>query len=313
MNPSHPGHRRTLPALVILALAMLASLGAIPSAAAHNFDGRLQVKGTGTNFAGSNADTALAATPGTAVSYALKAVNKGTADSQYRIVVEDIDGATTAVTAGSLIVTQMAGNPSDGYFTPPIKPGASFAFTVKVTVPVGSPQKTYRTYVSLYNAGAFSYSRTDFETLYTEVKAPAKGTATGLYVRSGSLPFVGGPAGYQRAGAPAIKVGQTSTFTVRLRNDSPVPAQMTAQVFSHPCASFSVTSVKQGAADYTFAWRNGGFVTPTIAKGAQLDFTVVVKYLAADPNCTLGLVGVYSYGYGDNVGSYQYLVVPASV
>ncbi|MCX6401873.1 MAG: hypothetical protein NTX33_18320, partial [Propionibacteriales bacterium] len=312
MSSSLPRRRSALRVLVVLVLGLVATLMALPGASAHNFDGQLQVRGTGSNYAGANSDTALAVAPGATATYYVKVLNKGTTESQYRLALSADPALTVAVTAGSLVVSSMAGNYNDGYFTPPIKPGASLAVTIKITVPAGSLQRTYLTYVDLFNAGTYSFTHLSRQLLYTEVKAPATTTSTGLFVRNGSLPFVGGAVTYQRAGAPAIKVGQTSTFTVRLRNDSNGPEQIQASIGS-PCAAFTVVSVKLGNVDVTQAWKTGTYVTPVLAKGVQKDYTAIVKYLAADPNCSLATTLVSSYGYGDGVGSYQYLVTPGAV
>jgi len=266
-------------------LAGVVGLGALPAAAAAEQTGLLQLKGIGSTFAGSPAIVSLAAAPGATATYAGRIYNNGSEGGQYQMhMVQDGLPSKVVVTVGSLTVTKYAFSEL-GYFTPPIEPAKTLAFTVKVTPPAGSPQGTHTIEVDLWSPTS-GLSQTGV--IVTNVK-PVKGT-TGydLYARNGTQPFIGGSFSGQFASAPSIKVGGSATYTVRLENDGKTPTTIGLRLanagFIYCDDAFPVT-VKDGIIDVTTAVLAGSYVTPVLAAGAHRDLVVTIKYPVYAPDC----------------------------
>ncbi|KAA1419085.1 hypothetical protein F0U44_11535 [Nocardioides humilatus] len=272
--------RRLLVACVAGALVMLAL---VAPAEAVNLDGRLQVKGPGSVYTVSGATVSLATSPGKGVTFSLKVVNTGTSVAQYNVKVFADSHLTVEATTGSLRLTPLAVGP-DGYFTAPIEPGAAQTIALKTTPIAGTTQTSLLTQVFLYATN--NTSNLSQVILDTEIRAPkSSGNGYALYAHNGSQPFVGGDVSAQIATAPALKLGQTASYKVRLKNDSASSTEIGLYLDNvASCNAYYSTTVKAGSVDVTADAVSGHYVTPSLAPGKYKELTVAIKYVALAPS-----------------------------
>lgn len=274
----------TIGSLLACIATVLALLAVAPAAEAANTAGRLQVKGQGSVYTVNGATVSLATVPQSAVTYSVKVVNTGSTVAQYNVKVFADSQLTVAATTGSLNLTPLAVGP-DGYFTAPIAGGGAQTISLKLTPEAGTPQTSLVTYVQLYATDGTTVLGQVI--LQTEIAAPASsGSGYALYARNGSQKYVGGAVSDQLASAPALKVGSTATYKVRLKNDSASSTQIGLFMASGSCGSYYTTTVKAGTIDVTAAAASGSYVTPVLAPGQFKELTVSIKYVAlAPPSC----------------------------
>jgi hypothetical protein len=302
--------------LVALLLVVLSTMLSQP-AGAVNYDGRLQLKGTGSNFTGSGHVAALVVSAGGTATYSLKVVNTGADLAQYSLKVYSDQSAGLSVHSSSSDITALTSS-YDGYVTAPIAAGKSVTYTVKVTAAPGTAQSTVRTFAGLSSVSADGshYFQLDSEQMYTEVKAPAAGTAADdLFVKGGSQPYVGGSVSGQTAAGPALKVGQSASYTLHLKNDGTAPGTIALHLDNPAdlgCAAFYTTVIKDGSKIVTAAVLAGTYVTPTLKVGAAKDLTVTVKYVvAAGGGCQQLSLETYG-GTSGAVQHYSYVLITAA-
>lgn len=295
-----PSRARAVRAVAVLLAALVAPLLIASSASAYNQNGHLLVRGTGSTYttgypatsgsfsAGSSA--AIAVPSGGSATYSFKVLNKGTTASRYRVLMTT--SATATVRSGTAYgpIVKM-GLYDDSYLTPTISPGATLTYFVKVQLAPGSPQATYGTGILLFaeeqaNPSLPGYAM-DTVSMLTEVRAPAAGTnPREIFARNGGLSYVGGSVDYQTAGAAPLKVGASTTFTVRLRNNGPEPSQVGALLRNEAgCDDGFTVTVKSGLTDVTAAWRSSVFYSPVLAAGQTRDYTVTVKRVNDGGTC----------------------------
>ncbi|RNL62016.1 hypothetical protein EFK50_09315 [Nocardioides marmoriginsengisoli] len=287
--------------IAVVAVALIAPLllSATATAAAYNQNGHLLVRGTGSTYtmgypatsgsssAGSSA--AIAVPAGGSATYSFKVFNKGTTASQYGLLMTG--GTTATVRFGSAVGKVVKIGPyDDRYLTPLINPGASLTYSVKVQLAKNSPQATYNTGIHLFPRDLSPTHPTyamDVITLVTEVRAPAAGTnPTEIFARNGGLSYVGGSVDGQTAGAAPLKVGASTTFTVRLRNNGPAPTRIWAFTGNEAgCDDGFTVKVKAGTTDVTAAWKNHSFESPTLAKNQTKDYTFTIKRVNDGGSC----------------------------
>jgi hypothetical protein len=274
----------TLGQLLVCLATVLALLTVAPAAEAAVTAGTLQVKGPGSVYTVNGATVSLATSPGTAVTFSVKVVNTGTAVAQYNVKIFADSRLTVAATTGSLNLTPLAAGP-DGYFTAPIQPGAAQIIAIKLTPAAGTPQTSLNTYVQLFATdGTTTLGQVILD---TEIQAPAtSGSGYALYARNGTQKYIGGAVSDQIATAPALKLGSTAIYKVRLKNDSASSTQIGLFMANGSCGSYYTTTVKAGTVDVTTAAASGQYVTPVLAPGQSKVLTVSIKYVAlAPPSC----------------------------
>lgn len=313
---------RTL-CVAVLSTMLLAIGLTVPSNAETGFvGGALAVRGTGSAYtgvshpwegaAGEATFVSLAVADGATASYGIQVWNTGTVQAQFRIQLEDAGGTArkTELLAGSLIVSKLAGGP-EGYYTAPLDPGKMQAFTLKVTVPAGTPHSTLRTTIHLR---ATNGSLFDDAWVYTEVKAPLVGPhAVDVFARQGSQPFVGGTdtEEAQVASAPPVKVGGSAVFNVKLQNNRPQSGYLAATLPADTTCADIV--VKDGSVDVTASIVGGYYVTPPVKSGGIRNLTVTFtrKAAAGCRRWTGGGMVITDLGSSPNPPSYSVgLLVP---
>lgn len=252
-------------------------LVASPGSAASQA-GTLQIRGPGTLYSGDGVFVTEAVSPGTADKFELRVLNTGTSLAQYNIKVETGGlPAATNLYAGSLVLTPLSSGP-DGYYTAPIAAGKYQALVLKITIPVGSPQGSSYARVHLFSTDGNALATVSAE---TELKAPTKGTTShDLFVKNGSQPYIGGSI-TQTSTSPALKLGDSTVFTVKAQNDGPVTA--VSQLYYHalttgpnPIDNKCVTvTIKLGTVDVTDTFKNSAY-SAALAPGASLTFKVTM-------------------------------------
>jgi hypothetical protein len=215
--------RRTRLLLVVGTAVLLLGAGLVSSAAsAVSHGGKLLIKGPGTTYNGPWGAAAEAVAAGATDQLELKVVNTGTTGGSFDLLLTTSGlPATTRLYSSPLALFPMSPGP-DGYRTRWIAPGGSQVLVLRVAIPAGSPQGDVTSYVSLY-AGDGTFLNT--AQAITEVKAPVYGTtATDLFAKEGTQPYVGGSVNGQVVTSPGINPGESAVFTLKLQNDGPVPA-----------------------------------------------------------------------------------------
>ena len=165
------------------------------------------------------------------------------------------------------------------YVTATVQPGKTAVYSLQVT-PSGVGQGTSVVRVTLQSdVGA------PIESLTTETNtaAPANGT-TGfeLFARQGSQLFIGGPQDDQTTTGPALNVGGSATYTVRLENNSAARTQVGLRLTDvDGCTgSFTVSVTAAGKVRTVDAYA-GAYLTPPLNPGSYQDVQVSIKRAAA--------------------------------
>ena len=271
--------RRLLAVLAAAALSTVATLAAAPPPAHAAASGVLLMKGTGsvyTDFEGVN----LGIIPGNGTkSFSFKVVNTGATNQQFLVVTELVTSGT------GYSATLFSGYKAvqSPFVTAPIRPGGSAVLTLKIAVNAGEPPGEYIAGVQLRDPvtedvldDAFADANATYQTGNTQHD---------LFLKTGSQPFVGGSEP-QFETASTIRVGNTATFLLRLKNNGSTPATMTVQgsppIFCDP-SSFVVT-VKQGFANVTAAVAAGTYSTGSLNPGAKKELKVTIK-LVSEAGC----------------------------
>jgi len=290
-----------------LLLVIVGALVASPAGAASHA-GALRIKGLGSVYSGSFSVVAETVAPNATDTFELQVVNTGTELAQYNVkaFLSGTIPATVDITAGSLSLKPLVSGP-DGYYTSPIAPGKTLALNLKITIPAGSPQGSVYGRVDLSATdGAFL----DRVTGLTEVKAPTYGT-TGydLFAKHASqTSYVGGSLSAQAAASPAISVGSSTTFNIKLQNDGAAPGRVGGLLDVD--ATCSDITVKDGSADVTAAMLAGTYLTPVLAVHGSKALTVTFKRFTLTgcgvfDEAIVSALDTNSYEY-----HYSYLVVP---
>jgi len=272
----------TLAFLAVLLVSAL--LVARPSVAvAASTDAALQVKAVGSTYQ-DGGTVALAVDAGGTATFTFKVVNRGTSLAQFKLKTNSFDNPSThTLLSGTTDVASLAAS-SDGVVTGPIAPGASALYALKVTLPANAlPYGSAITTVDL-----FSMTDTNIKQVATatQVAAPAKGTtALDLFLRAAtSEPFVGGSHYALVTGTP-LKVGASTTMTVRLQNDGTSASTIALAINQNYCQSTFPITVKDGFTNVTASVMEPGTYVRTLAVGAKRDLKVTFKNTGADPDC----------------------------
>lgn len=293
--------RRAVAALVTGIVAALASslLVAAPASAASHA-GELAIRGPGGSAYTRAFAVSLVGKEGATMVYTFQVRNTGTTLAQYRLHVDDWGGAQAQLYDGTLLLRPLASSP-DGYYTKPISPGGNQVLTVKIPIPVGSPQFQHVASIRLY--GTDGYFITNRNLIAEEPAVLSGSTATDLFVRNGGQLAVGGRNG-QVMTAPTISGTQVANFTVTLQNSSASPASIGFQLFDDLCGQ---VVVKDGFVDVTAAAKAGTYQTPVLARLGKRNLTITVRNI--QPSCMRAHLGAYSKVPGGSLQQYSVLLV----
>ena len=283
-----------------IAAVVAALVVAIPPAHAAP-SGYWLTKGAGSIYSKNNIVNLGVVPGGTAKTFYYKIVNTAPTAESFKINMSAHNAAITAkLYKGTTAVP-------DEYVTPAIAPGSNMAFKVKVTLAAGTPQGEYITQLDLSNPVGNAL----IDTVYADANATNQ---TGverndLFLKTGSQPFVGGSYSPQFETANALKVGNTATFTLRLKNSGTSPAAIGLDDNPNTfcTSSFSLT-IKQGTQNVTAAVLAGSYNTGTLAPGAKKELKVLVKLVSA-ASCENAYFGFTASGPDGSNLQYGHVII----
>lgn len=295
--------RRVIAAIGTATIAGAATLafGVAPAHAAPS--GYLLMKGTGSVYT-KNPLVNLGVIPGgPAKTFYFKIVNTATTAENFKVnVLTNSSELSSTLYKGSTAVP-------DEYVTPAIAPGKTLALKLKVTLPAGTPQGEYTADVALSNPLTSAF----IDSARVDANATNQtGTKRNdLFLKTGSQPFVGGSFSPQFETANAIRVGNTATFTLRLKNDGATPAAIgLADVPNNACPSNYSLTVKQGTQNVTAAVLAGSYNTGTLAPGAKKDLKASIKLLSTPPaSCLQAFYGFTASGPDGIIQQFAHVVI----
>jgi hypothetical protein len=292
----------------LIALASV-SVASPAGAATGGQQGVLLIHGAGSVFSGSGSVITTVGNPGTTDSFTIEVLNTGTTASQYELTSTSASnincGAMTPCTspsytvlAGTTDITPLTSG-SERYYTALIQPGKAATYTLKIPVASGTAPDSML-FATLYlddlagnalanvTGVAATKSTTGTSALDQFLSAPGQSTVSAPT----SSPWATAPI----LAAPAVKAGQTVTFSGKLQNDSASPASMAYTFYPPraPCSNhFSerITEKPSGltatATDITAAATSqNGWTTPVLAHGASIAITISINYFGGgDADC----------------------------
>lgn len=266
----------------------------------------LKIRGIGSLYTGrDHLVTRTVTGTGVAMTYPIVVLNEDTVARSYKIALTKTGpGASAEVwTSGfgaKALPTDAAGN----FLTASVLPGKTVTYNLKVT-PTAPGQTINGVAVALLSdAGGL------IEGLSTQTNtaAPTNGTSSyELFVKQSSQPFIGGPVNGQTATGPALNVGNSSPFTVRLKNNGASPQQIGLRLTDvDGCAGAFAVTATQGGVSKTTAVFNGTYLTPLRNPGQYTDVLVTIKRVGA--GCPSKTIRVESLANGAVVRT-SYLLV----
>ena len=269
----------------------------------------LKIRGVGSVYTGrDHLVTGVVPQAGSLQTYPLAVLNEDSVAHSYRILLSSSGSSSTAEVWSTGIGAKKL--PSDGagtFTTGLIQPGRSESYSLRVT-PVGQGQLTSRVQVGLQSdlGGPIESVTTE-----TNTAAPASGTSSfELFARQGSQSFIGGPRDNQTTTGPALNVGGSALYTVRLRNNGGAASRIGLRLTdADACGgAFSVTVTAAGKVQTAEAY-SGTYLTPTLAPGGYRDLQISVRRVAA--GCGERLIRAQSLDNGTVVRT-SYLLANAA-
>ncbi|KRC50052.1 MULTISPECIES: choice-of-anchor D domain-containing protein [unclassified Nocardioides] len=239
--------------------------------------------------------------------YKLGVLNEDTVARSYRLRLTSAGAPATAeVWTTGFGAKVLAKDPSGNFITPTVAAGKVVTLDLRIT-PTTPGQHTSHVDVDLLS---------DLEALIegvsteTNTPAPAKGTSSyELTAIQGGQPAIGGPVLDQTVTAPALNVGQTASYTVRLKNDGASAAAIGFKLaLVSGCNAYTAVA-KVGATNITAAAAAGTYVTPVRPIGQSTNVTITVKRVAT--GCRAFKLQVQSLNAGVPVRS-SYLLTNAA-
>jgi hypothetical protein len=270
----------------------------------------LKVLGTGSVYTGrDHLVTRTVDASGDTMTYKLGVLNEDSVAHSYRIRLTPSGAAATAAVWASGFNAKVLPTDADGSFvTPSIGAGKVVLFQLKVT-PTAPGQVVAGVGVDLLTDTGLLIEGLDTE---TNTAAPTAGTSSfELFAKQGTQPYVGGPVDGQTATGPALNVGQSSIYTLRLKNDGATPQQIGLKLTDvDGCAGSFTTTVKVGTKVWTTEAFAGTYLTPVLLPGRYTQVTVTVKRIAA--GCAAKNLRVQSLDGGGGVVRTSYLLTNAA-
>lgn len=255
----------------------------------------LAVRGVGYLYTGRDRlVTRVVSRVGVTATYGVAVMNEDAVSRGYRIrLVTDGTPATVQLKPAGL-GPALTPNPAGDFMLGQIEPGTTAKYSLLVT-PTGSGPAPSRVRVVLQTT--FDAPIESIET-ETNVAAPPQGTSSfELFARQGSQPFIGGPTDAGTMTGPALGVGGSATYVVRLRNDGAEASQIGLRLTDIDACdeSFAVTA-KEGTRNVTDRVYAATYTTRELRPGAYQDIRVTIRRSA--PGCPSRLVRAESLEAG---------------
>lgn len=241
----------------------------------------LKILGVGSVYTGrDHLVTRTVASSGDQMTYKLGILNEDDAAHSYRIRLTRTGAAAIAEVWTGGFNARVLPTDGNGYFvTPSIAAGKVVLFQLRVT-PTAPGQIVAGVDVDLLTDSGLLIEGIATETNTT---APAAGTSSfELFAKQGTQPLVGGPVSGQTVTGPALNVGQSSVYTLRLKNDGTASQKIGLRIADvDGCAGSFTTTVKVGTKVWTTEAFAGTYLTPLVAPGKYTQVSVTVKRTAA--------------------------------
>ncbi|HWJ10958.1 MAG TPA: choice-of-anchor D domain-containing protein [Nocardioides sp.] len=269
----------------------------------------LKVLGIGSLYSGKDQLVTRGVTAaGKVMIYKLGILNEDSLGRSFKVrLTSSGSPATAQVWSTGFGAKALPTDDSGAFITPLVAAGKVVTLDLKVT-PTAPGQHLSRVDVDLLTDFGAVIESVDTE---TNTPAPAKGTSSyELTATQGSQPYVGGPVDNQTSTAPALNVGQSATFTVKLKNDGTTATNIGLKVTDvDGCAGSFSTVVRVGTAVWTNEAFAGTYSTPLRTPGQYTTAQVVVKRVSA--GCRNHRLLVQSLDHGTPVRS-SFLLTNAS-
>lgn len=265
----------------------------VPLTGAGITEADLKIRGTGTLYTGrDHTVTGVVGTSGNVKKYSLQVLNEDTTARAFQIAIGDTDGSAKVEIWSN--TTKVLPYGSRVFTTGTIQPGKTATYSLRVT-PFGTAGSTSHVDVSL---------ATDFgapiESVSTEtyIAAPTNGTTSyELFAKQGSQLFVGGPTDGQIATGPALNVGGSAAYVLRLKNNAAAGSQIGLRLTDvDGCGGSYTVTVTDGVRAVTGDAYAGNYLSPSLGRGAHRDVRVVIRRTSA--GCPSRLIKVQSLDHG---------------
>lgn len=272
--------RSTVVGLAAAAVVVgVAAVGATGAGAATE-GGQILTKVTGSAYSADGVIYGVSKDRKPAV-YSYEIKNTGTVQTQYSLgLIRQQGDATWQIFDGKTPITEAK------FYTPPVAPGAVYAFTVQATPAVGGITGPNNATVDFFVPDTGLYVGTT--DMYVFQSTTFTGSTGGdFFVKNGPQPWVDGLSAEQSA---AVGVGKSANFSIRLQNDTSTPHTMRlanntlSEGQNCPTSDFTEV-VKMGSRDITNALAGNGFDI-TLAPGAHIMLKETVKFVGPDAGCT---------------------------
>lgn len=241
----------------------------------------IKILGIGSAYTGhDHLVTRTVPSSGTLMKYKVGIVNEDSVAHTYKFRLTSSGAAATAQVWATGFPAQVL--PTDGsgnFVTGSVLPGKTVLYELRVT-PTAPGQVTSSVDVDLLSSTGDLIEGVSTQ---TNTAAPLNGNSGfELFARQGSQPLIGGPVSGQTVTSPAMNVGQSTTFKLRLKNNSATPKQIGLRLTrTDGCdGSFTVT-VKSGTAVITTAAFAGTYLSPSLGTGKYKDIVVSIKRATA--------------------------------
>lgn len=218
--------------------------------------------------------------PDKLMTYKLGILNEDTLGRTYKVrLTRSGSPAIAQVWTTGLGAKELLTDSSGNYVTPVVAAGKVVTLALKVT-PTEAGQHLSRVEVDLLTDFGAVIEKVATE---TNTPAPAKGTSGyELTAAHSSQPDIGGPVDGQTATGPALNVGSSVNYSLRLKNDSTAPTSIGLRITDvDGCAGSFTTAVKVGLSTWTNEAFAGTYVTPVRTPGQYTTVTVTVKRATA--------------------------------
>jgi hypothetical protein len=285
----------------------LGGSNAVPLTGAGITESDIKTRGVGSLYVGrDHTVTRTVSAPGQEQSYPIVILNEDTVPHSFQVHIDASGFPASTVLRNGFTKAWL---PSSGgtYTTPTVQPGHTLSYSLLVT-PTGTGVGT--SVVTAVLQTDF-YAPIESVTTETNIAAPSHGTSSyELFAKQGSQPFIGGPTDGETTTGPALNVGGSTAYTVRLRNDGPAPAQIGLRLTDvDGCAGSFSTSAAVGTKAVTADVYAGSFRTRLLVPGAYQDVRVTIRRTAT--GCPSHLVRAESL-HGDDVVRTSYLLANAA-
>ncbi len=268
----------------------------------------LAIRGVGALYTGhDHLVTRVVSAAGRSQTYPVEVTNDDVVSRSYGIHLQAGGAAANAQLRPAGWGPALTPGPDGDFLIGPIGPGETERYSLVVT-PTEAGQGPSRVQVVLEGSTGAPIESVTTE---TNIAAPVHGTTSyELFAKQGSQPFIGGPTSGETTTGPALHVGGSVAYVLRLRNDGAAPTQIGLRLSDvDGCAGAFTTTAAVGTRVVTGDVYAGAFLTRVLSPGAFQDVRVTIR--RTSPGCPARLVRAESL-HGGTVVRTSYLLANAA-